>query len=90
MFGVFVDVDHCKLPMYDWLPKLYKRHFKLHFVANSILNSKKNATVKFCHVLHVAHKHEFDQNLVSCLGVVLICQFCLPGMLANIHILYIL
>ena len=41
MFGVFVDEDHCKLPMYDWLPKLYKRHFKSHFVANSILNGKK-------------------------------------------------
>ena len=41
MFGGFVDVDHCKLPMYDWLLKLYKRHYKSHFVANSILNGKK-------------------------------------------------
>ena len=30
-----------------------------------------------------------DQNLESSLGVILICRFCLPGMLANIHV-YIL
>ena len=30
-----------------------------------------------------------DQNLESSLGVILICLFCLPGMLANIHV-YIL
>ena len=27
-----------------------------------------------------------DQNLESSLGVVLICRFCLPGMLANMHV----
>ena len=27
-----------------------------------------------------------DQNHESSLGVILICRFCLPGMLANIHV----
>ena len=26
-----------------------------------ILTGKRNATVKFCHVLHVAHKHELHK-----------------------------
>ena len=55
---MFVDKDHCKLPTYNWLPKLHKRHYKSRFVANSILRGIKNATVKFCYVLHVAHRHE--------------------------------
>ena len=43
-----------------------------------ILSDKRNATVKFCHVLHATHKHEHDLNLESGLGVILICRFCLP------------
>ena len=34
--------------------------------------------------IRAAQAHH-DQNLKSRLGVILICRFCLPGMLANIH-----
>ena len=34
-FGVFVDKDHSKLSTLYWLPKLHKRSFKSHFIANS-------------------------------------------------------
>ena len=30
-------------------------------VGTSILTGKRNATVKFCHVLHVAHKYELHK-----------------------------
>ena len=32
-----------------------------HFLDKNILTGKRNATVKFCHVLHVAHKHELNK-----------------------------
>ena len=31
-----------------------------------------------------------DQNVESSFGVILVCRFCLPGMLANIHDYYII
>ena len=34
-FGFFVDEDHSKLPTLYWLPKLHKRPYKSHFIANS-------------------------------------------------------
>ena len=34
-FGVFVDEDHCKLPMLYGLPKLHKRPYKSRVIANS-------------------------------------------------------
>ena len=34
-FGVFVDEDHSMLLTLYWLPKLYKRPYKSHFIANS-------------------------------------------------------
>ena len=46
--------------------------------------SKGNTTFKFCHVLHVAHKHELHKLTMTSLGVILTCRFCLQGMLANI------
>ena len=55
-------------------------------------DGQKKRYRNFCHVLHVAHKHELhvqayhDRNLKSSLGLILICGFCLPGMLANIHV----
>ena len=34
-FGLFVAEDHSKLPTLYWLPKLHKRPYKSHFIANS-------------------------------------------------------
>ena len=34
-FGLFVDMDHSKLPTLYWFPKLHKRHYKSRFIANS-------------------------------------------------------
>ena len=34
-FGLFVDEHHSKLPTLYWLPKLHKRPYKSHFIANS-------------------------------------------------------
>ena len=34
-FGLSFDEDDCKLPALYWLPKLYKRPYKLRFIANS-------------------------------------------------------
>ena len=34
-FGLFVDEHHSKLPALYWLPKLHKRPYKSHFIANS-------------------------------------------------------
>ena len=34
-FGLFVDEDHSKLLTLYWLPKLHKRPYKSHFIANS-------------------------------------------------------
>ena len=61
-FGVFVDEDHSKLPTLYWLPKLHKRHYKSHFIANyssctttelsilltSYLTAIKNHIIKYC------------------------------------------
>ena len=60
--GVFVDEDHNKLPMLYWLPKLHKRPYISHFIANSsactttelsilltsCLTAIKNHVIKFC------------------------------------------
>ena len=34
-FGVFIDVDHSKLPKLYWLPKLHKITYKSRIIANS-------------------------------------------------------
>ena len=34
-FGVLVVEDHSKFPTLYWLPKLHKRPYKSHFIANS-------------------------------------------------------
>ena len=60
--GLFVDDDHSKLPTLYWLPKLYKRLYKSHFIANSsactttelsilltsCLTAIKNHVIKYC------------------------------------------
>ena len=40
--------------------ELKKSKKKTHFF-NSVLMGKRNATVKICHVLHVAHNHELHK-----------------------------
>ena len=58
----------------------------------TILTDKRNATVKkYCHLLHVANKHELQKLTITRVKsrVILICRFCLPVMLTNIHV-YIL
>ena len=59
---VFVDEDHSKLPTLYWLPKLHKRPYKSHFIANSssctatelsilltsCLTEIKNYVIKYC------------------------------------------
>ena len=63
-FGLFVDEDHSKLPMFYWytIPKLHKRPYKLRFIANSssctttelsilltsCLTAIKNHVIKYC------------------------------------------
>ena len=61
-FGLFVDVDHSKLPTLYWLPKLHKRPYKSRFIANSsactttelsilltsCLTAIKNHVIKYC------------------------------------------
>ena len=62
-FGLFVDEDHSKLPALNKLPKLHKRPFKSHFIANSsaftlqcelsiiltsCLTAIKNHDIKYC------------------------------------------
>ena len=61
-FGLFVDEDHSKLPTLYWLPKLHKRPYKSHFIANSsactttelsilltsCLTAIKNHVIKYC------------------------------------------
>ena len=60
--GLFVDEDHSKLPTLYWLPKLYKRPYKSHFIPNSsactttelsiiltsCLTAIKNHVIKYC------------------------------------------
>ena len=60
----------------------------------SILTGKRNATVKFCHALHVAHKNELQmltmaRILSQASGLFKFVDFVKPGMLAYIHV-YIL
>ena len=50
---------------------------------------KRYMTVKSCGSQTQAAQAYHDQNLETGLGVILICRFCLPGMLANLHV-YIL
>ena len=59
---LFVDEDHSKLPTLYWLPKLHKRPYKSHFIANcsactttelsilltSCLTVIKNHVIKYC------------------------------------------
>ena len=61
-FGMFVDEDRSKLPTLYWLPKLHKRPYKSHFIANSssctttelsillssCLTANKNHVIKYC------------------------------------------
>ena len=61
-FGLFVNEDHSKLPKLYWLPKLHKRPYKSHFIANSsactttelsilltsCLTAIKNHVIKYC------------------------------------------
>ena len=52
---------------------------------SNILTDKRNATIEFCHVRHVVHKHGLHEvtmtrTLIKALGL-----FELSGMLANIH-----
>ena len=61
-FGVFVYEDHSKLPTFNWLPKLHKRPYKSHYIANSssctttelsiiltsCLTAIKNHVIKYC------------------------------------------
>ena len=61
-FGLFVDEDHGKLPTLYWLPKLHKRPYESHFIANysactttelsilltSCLTAIKNHVIKYC------------------------------------------
>ena len=61
-FGVFVDEDQSKLPTLCWLPKIHKRPYKSHLLANSsscttpelsiiltsCLTAIKNHVIKYC------------------------------------------
>ena len=49
-FGVFVDEDHSKLPTIYWLPKLYKRPYKLRFIAysSSCTTTELSILLTFC------------------------------------------
>ena len=61
-FGLFVDLDHSKLPTLYWLPKLYIRPYQSRFIANSsactttelsilltsCLTAIKNHVIKYC------------------------------------------
>ena len=56
------------------------------YIHVGLLTDKRNAAVKSCGSQTQAAQAYHDQNLVSGFGVILICRFCLPGMLANIHV----
>ena len=65
-FGVLADEDHSKLPTLYWLPKLHKRPYKSHFIANSssctttelsfllitCLSAFKNHVTKYCTTIY--------------------------------------
>ena len=50
-------------------------------------NIKRNATIEFCQVKHVVHKHELTMTriLSKASGLFEFIDFCLSGMLANRH-----
>ena len=58
---------------------------------NFIIDGQKKcySRIKPCIACGSQAQAYHDQNLESCLGIILNCPFCLPGMLANIHV-YIL
>ena len=43
------------------LEKFFQEYYQNVKQFGSILTGKRNATVKFCHVLHVAHIHELQK-----------------------------
>ena len=55
-------------------------------VVSDILTDKRNATIEFCQVPHVVHKHELTmtRTLSQASGLFECIYFCLSGM-ANIH-----
>ena len=61
-----------------------------HNVIESILMGKRNATIEFCQILDVVHKHKLHEltlarTLSKASGLLQFKDFCLSGMLANIH-----
>ena len=56
-FGLFVDEDQSKLPPLYWLPKLYKRPYKSHFIANSSACTTTELSIFFTFYLAAIEKH---------------------------------
>ena len=58
-FGVFVDKDHTKLPTLYWLPKLHKRPYKSHFIANSSSCTTTEMSVLLTSCLNAIKTHVY-------------------------------
>ena len=73
--GMFVDEDRSKIPTLYWLPKLHKRPYKSHFIANSssctctttelsillssCLTANKNHVIKYCTTVYERNSKKY-------------------------------
>ena len=83
-FGMFVDEDRSKLPTLYWLPKLHKRPYKTHFIANSssctttelsilfssCLTANKSHVIKYCTTVYERNTKKY-YGLLTNLGEIL-------------------
>ena len=104
--GVFctVDIDECKRSQPCQNSGLCRNHNNgytcdcagtgFEGMIGYKLTSKRNATIEFCQVRHVVHKHKLHKHnhkltmtrtLSKASGLFEFIDFCLSGMLANIH-----
>ena len=58
-FGLFVDEDNSKLSTLYWLPKLYKRPYKLRFIANSSASTTPELSILLTSCLTAIKNHVF-------------------------------
>ena len=83
--SIIKSVYDCRLP---GLSSDGHRWEKLWSGKYNKLTGKINATIQFCQVRHVVHKHELHEltvtrTLSEALGLFEFIHFCLSGMLAN-------
>ena len=61
-FGLFADEDHRKLPTLYWLPKLHKRPYKSHFIANSSACTTTELSILSTSCLTAIKNHAIKYN----------------------------